>query len=275
VVTHLVKLALLAAVPHFGHAFVVVGENTSYSEVTRERAPYIASLRPRGAFLENYRAFRDTDSLANYIGMVSGQYTECEARDGDPDQCARRAPSIFGQLDAARRPWRTWMGSMPAACERTDAGKYVAHHNPALYFTGLRSSCRTSSLPLSRLGAALRSGRVGALNLVVPDNCENGHDPCGGDPVRHFDDFLRGVIPRIEASPAFGRSGVIFVVWDEGSDRQPTHVAALVLGPRVRAGARDTRRVTHYGLERTLADGLGVRPLAHARAAAPILGIWR
>ena len=136
------------------------------------------------------------------------------------------------------------------------------------------SACRTSSLPLSRFGAALASGDVGDLNVVVPNNCDNGHDPCGGDPVRHFDEFLRATIPRIEASPALGRDGVIFVVWDEGSDRQPGHVAALVLGPRVRAGARDTRRYTHYGLERTLADGLGLRPLAHARTAAPITGIW-
>ena len=68
--------------------------------------------------------------------------------------------------------------------------------------------------------------------------------------------------------------GVIFVVWDEGGDQSPNHVAGLVLGPRVRAGARDNQRLTHNGLERTLAEGLGLRPLAHARSAAPISGIW-
>ena len=123
--------------------------------------------------------------------------------------------------------------------------------------------------------AALASNDVGDLNVVVPDNCENGHDPCGGDGVRHFDRFLRREIPRIQASPAYQADGVIFIVWDEGGDFGPNHVAALVLGPRVRAGARLTKRITHYGLERTLAEGLGLRPLAHAREATPITGIWR
>jgi hypothetical protein len=47
------------------------------------------------------------------------------------------------------------------------------------------------------------------------------------------------------------------------------------LGPLVRPGAVDRTRHDHYGLERTLAEGFGVRPLAHARRAAPITGIWR
>jgi len=272
----LIHVAIAAAVvPSFGHAFVIVGENTSYGEVTRARAPYVAgTLRRRGASLTDYRAFGDSKSLGEYMGMVSGQYTRCEARDGEPAECRQDVPSLFGQLGDR---WRAWQGSMPQPCAEADAGPYVAHHNPALYFSGLSDACPRQDLPLDGLRAALASGDVGALNLVVPDNCDNGHDPCGGDGVRHFDAFLRRWVPRIERSPAFARDGVLFVVWDEGGDppNDPDHVAALVLGPRVRAGARVTARRTHYGLERTLAQGLGVAPLGHARRAKPILGIWR
>src|SRR5205085_613555 len=154
------------------------------------------------------------------------------------------------------------------------------HHNPALYFTGLRASCRANNIPMGDTGAkatsafetALTSGAVGDFNLVVPNDCENGHDPCGGDPVRHFDAFLAREIPRVESSPAFGRAGGIVVTWDEGADppKDPGHVGALVLGPLVRPGSVDRTRHDHYGLERTLAAGFGVKPLARAASARAI-----
>jgi phosphatidylinositol-3-phosphatase len=130
----------------------------------------------------------------------------------------------------------------------------------------------------SAFDAALQSGNLGDFNLVVPNDCENGHDPCGArDPVRQFDDFLAREVPKIEASPAFGADGTILVTWDEGADppRDPGHVLLAALGPLVRPGAVDRVRHDHYGLERTLAEGFGLAPLAHARRAAAIGSIWR
>ena len=120
---------------------------------------------------------------------------------------------------------------------------------------------------------------VGNLNVIVPNDCANGHDPCGTrDRIRQFDDFLAREIPKIEASPAFGADGVIFITWDEGSD------PPVSPGPRpdrrrsdrrCEPGAVDAARHDHYGLERTLAEGFGVRPLAHARTATALTAIWR
>jgi hypothetical protein len=281
-----------AAVPGFGHVFLIVGENTSYSQVTAAHAPYLTrTLRPQGAWLTNYRAFTKSSSLGQYIAMVSGQYTPCEANNALPARCHQAAPNLLAQLAASGRTWRDWQESMPAPCYRADAGtpsrhnEYSAHHNPALYFTGLRAACRADSLPMGGTGAkateafdaALASGDVGNFNLIVPNDCENGHDPCGGDRVRHFDAFLAREIPRIEASPAFGRDGVIIVTCDEGADppKDPGHVAALVLGPLVRPGIVDRTRHNHYGLERTLAAGFAVKPLANATRAKAIAAIWR
>jgi hypothetical protein len=281
-----------AAVPRFGHVFLIVGENTSYSQVTAAHAPYLTrTLRPAGAWLTHYRTFTKSSSLGQYIAMVSGQYTRCEANNALPAHCHQAIPNLFAQLAASGRTWRDWQESMPSPCHRTDAGRparhneYGAHHNPALYFTGLRATCRADSLPMGGTGAkatgafdaALARGEAGNLNLVVPNDCENGHDPCGGDPVRHFDAFLAREIPRIEASPAFGRDGVIIVTWDEGADppKDPGHVGALVLGPLVRPGAVDRARHDHYGLERTLAAGFAVNPLARAAHARAITTIWR
>jgi hypothetical protein len=293
-----------AAVPHFGHVFLIVGENTSYAQITPRHAPFLTgTVKPQGAWVTNDHSFTKSSSLGQYIAMVSGQYTKCEANNDLPDHCHQGAPNLFAQLAASGRSWRDWEQSMTNACDPIDSGAawarniYSAHHNPALYFTALQGGrvdeaitpatpCRTNDLPMGTTGpndtsafdAALQTGAVGDLNLVVPNDCENGHDPCGtGDRIRQFDAFLAREVPKIEASPAFGSDGTILITWDEGSDppADPGHVLLAALGPLVRAGAVDAARHDHYGLERTLAEGFAVRPLAHARTATALNSMWR
>ena len=107
---------------------------------------------------------------------------------------------------------------------------------------------------MSVFDAALAAGTVARFNMVIPNDCENGHDRCGThDAVRQFDDFVAREVPKIQASPAFGADGLIVVVWDEGSDAaDPLHVGAALLGPHVKPG-----------IERREARPL--QPAAHAR----------
>ena len=292
-----------AAIPRFGHAFLIVGENTSYEQIKPAHAPFLTgTVKAQGAWLTNTHSFVKSSSLGQYIAMVSGQYTACEANNDLPDHCHQRVPNLFSQLTATGRGWRDYEQSMPNACNPVDGGAawarniYSAHHNPALYFTQIQGGrvdeaitpsapCRSFDLPMgttapndtSFFDHDLASGNVGSLNVIVPNDCADGHDLCGTrDRIRQFDDFLASEIPKIQASPAFGPDGVIFITWDEGSDPpyRPAHILTAILGPQVRAGAIDRKRHDHYGLERTLATGLGLTPLAHARAATPITTIW-
>ena len=194
-----------AAVPRFGHVFLIVGENTSYAQITPRHAPFLTgTVKPRGAWVTNDHSFTRSSSLGQYIAMVSGQYTRCEANNDLPDHCHQRAPNLFAQLAASGRTWRDWEESMTNACDPIDSGAawahniYSAHHNPALYFTGLQGGrvdeaiAPAAAVPHERpadghdrprrhraFDAALQTGDVGDLNLVVPNDCENGHDPCG------------------------------------------------------------------------------------------------
>ena len=53
-------------------------------------------------------------------------------------------------------------------------------------------------------------------------------------------------------------------------------VPALPVGPTVRAGASFRIRTDHYGLRRTIEQGLGLHPLlGRARTAQAIGSIWR
>ena len=300
-------------VPGFGHVFVIVGENTSASQVTAARAPYLMnSIRPRAAWLTRYFALTDA-SLGNYVGMLSGQFTRCEANNdfsftnGDvPGQhaCHQNVDNLFHQLDGAGIAWQEWNESAANPCDMFDHGAtwskngYVGHHSPALYFDDIQAhhssedvvpspECRKKMLPagttapndMSAYNAALASGHVARFNFVVPNDCENGHDLCGGSSsLNQFDRFLSRELPKVESSPAFGSNGTIIVTWDEGSDPplSPRHVVMAVMGTSVKPGTYAGGPFTHYSLLRTLEDGFGLtHHLAKAAKAKPINQIWK
>src|SRR6478752_5551601 len=59
-------------VPRFGHVFLIVGENTSFRQVTPRNAPYLTgTVIPQGGWLTNYHGLTD-GSLGDYAAMVSG-----------------------------------------------------------------------------------------------------------------------------------------------------------------------------------------------------------
>ena len=304
--------AALDGVPAFGHVFLIVGENASFSEITPRHAPYVTgALRPGGAWLTRYSALAD-GSLANYAAMVSGQFVRCENNNdfsftnGDvPGQhaCHQGVDNLFHQLDVRGISWQEWTESADNPCDLFDHGTtwahnlFSAHHSPAPYFDDIQAhhasedvvpslECRQKVLPtgtsapddMGTFDARLTTGDVARFDMIIPNDCENGHDRCGThDSVRQFDDFLAREVPKIQASPAFGADGLIIVVWDEGADPPlaPRHVGAALIGPRVTPGASDAQRLTHYSLLRTLEDGFGItRHLAHAARAKAITGIW-
>jgi phosphatidylinositol-3-phosphatase len=293
------------AVPKLGHVFVIVGENTSANQITAAHAPYLTKrLRPRSAWLTNYHSLRHrTSSLGDYIGMTSGQFTRCEANDALPFRCHQGINNLFSQLDHAGLSWRVWAQSMANPCDIVDHGTdwsrnvYSAHHNPAIYYTRIEgghydeaikpsaecvhrdvSMGSTAPNDASVLNRSLRAGHgVADFNMLIPNDCTNGHDPCGGNRISQFDAFLRREVPRIERSPAFGQSGLIIITWDEGADPplDPHHVLTVALGSQVNPGTYSGRPLTHYGLLRTLEDGFGLPRLGAARRALPITAIWR
>jgi hypothetical protein len=290
------------AVPPLGHVFLIVGENTSLRQLTPSSAPYLTGpFRDGAAWLTGYHALVD-GSLANYVALVSGQYIHCEVNNAPPDHCHQRVPNLFSQLDGRRLSWISWVESAANACDLSDSGAawskniYSVHHNPALYFAQIQggkydeairpsAECIRRDIPTgttapndtSALDQALRRGRVGRFNLIIPNDCENGHDPCGGTAVSRFDSFLARELPKIRSSPAFGKDGVIVVTFDEGADkgRDRRNVLLAVVSPLARPGSYGTRGYDHYSLFRTLEEGFGLPPLAHGAKAHSIDVIWR
>src|SRR5215467_15725634 len=63
-------------VPRFGHVFLIIGENTTYEHLNSINAPYLMNtIKPNAAWLTQYYGATHW-SQANYVALISGQFTE-------------------------------------------------------------------------------------------------------------------------------------------------------------------------------------------------------
>ncbi len=298
-------------VPAFGHVFVVVGENTEIGQLTPGNAAYLlGTIQPESAWFTDYFAVTH-HSLANYVALTSGQFTACEQADGPPAECHQGVDNLFHQLDEAGLSWTVWEESMPAPCSLVETGNrsslnpYATDHNPAVIYddieghmgvwsaTDVSPECVANVIPtgstdpnnLTVLNRALTLGEVARYNLIVPNECQDGHSACPpiGDRLRQFDDFLRQEVPVILSSPAFGSDGVLIITYDEGTtghfnlqDRfgRGGHVVLAIVSPLIERGLHDGV-FDHYSLLRLVEDGFRLNGyLGNAARARAIVAGW-
>ena len=230
--------------------------------------------------------------------------------------------TLADQLDAKHITWHGYMGDMgndvtreadrcgqPASSSGTGMqdgtqsasakDQYAARHNPFVYFHSLidSGSCERNVVPLTHLAADLaHKATTPQFSFIVPNLCDDGHDgPCTGKDatgsnaggLTSVDHFLSTYVPKIEASPAFGKDGLLLIMADEsdagsqdatsccgetfgpnsplpgiypesGNGQGGGLIGALAIGRCVRAGAKDATPYNHYSLLRSLEDLYGV-----------------
>jgi hypothetical protein len=249
-------------VPHFRHAVVIVFENKGPGAVLGNRnAPAFNAFARAGAVLSGYRGLTNP-SLPNYLALVSGSThgvtTDCTS-------CVVGGPSLADTLAAKGLTWKAYAEGIPrAGWTGAGAGRYAKKHVPFLYFRKVlaRPGWLRNVVPLRRLSPR----RLPDFALVIPDLCHDMHD-C---PVRVGDAWLRRFLPPLLRIP----DTAVFVTFDE-SYGPGNRVPALALGPLVRPGSRFASAMTHYGLLRTLEDGLGLPRLGRSARVRPVTGIWK
>ncbi len=285
-------------VPRFGHVFLIIGENTTYDHLNSINAPYLmGTIRSNAAWLTQYYAATHW-SQANYVALVSGQFTECEQKDGGV-LCHQNVDNLFRQLDSAQLTWKTWLEGGTAKCDTGSGGTcssetpcpltgFYTTGNPAILFddiegpngvwsaTNPSQECLQNDVPagdqndpMGLFNQALAAGQVANFNFIIPNGCEDGESNC--EPIYNryaqFDGFLAREVPLIEHSPAFGPDGVIIVVYDE--DERAGGLApknGFGSGGHVVCAILSPLAVPgsfdgvfyHYSLLRTLEDGFGL-----------------
>jgi hypothetical protein len=285
-------------VPAFGHVFLIIGENTTYSHLNTTNAPYLlGTIRPRSAWLGNYYAATHW-SEANYVALTTGQFTRCEQRDGGAS-CHQNVDNLFHQIDVAGLSWKVWLEAGTAKCDTGSGGGCTSNTacpltgfyttgNPPMLFDDIEgpngvwspttpsAECLADDVPagtessgMATFNDQLASGDVANFNMIVPTGCEDGESNC--KPVNNrytqFDDFLAREVPQIEASPAYQNNGVIIITYDE--DERAGGLAkknGLASGGHVvcailsplAVAGSYDRNYFHYSVLRTIEDGFGL-----------------
>jgi len=261
--------SMTGATPHVRSVVVIMMENHAASVL--DAMPRLQALSQGCAHATDYHAVAHP-SLPNYIALTSGAipagivHSDCSPGGA----CLDHGPSVFSEAEGS---WRVWAESMRTPCQLATVGGYAVRHTAAPYYTEVRAQCAGRQVPLdepgSGLAAAIRSGRLPAFSLVVPNVTNDQHSgcvPCG-------DRFAARWAMRIAASPEYRRGDVaVIVVWDEDDHGGDNRVPMVALSPYTRRGSVLRRPFTHYDLLRAIEDALGYPPLGAARTSSPALG---
>jgi hypothetical protein len=277
---------------------MIIGENTTYDHVTPTNAPYLmGTIRPRSAWLNDYWGATHW-SQANYVALVTGQFTRCEQQDYGA-ACHQDVDNLFHQLDVERLTWTTWLEGGSARCDTGMGGTcetttpcpltgFYTTGNPAILFDNIEGpggiwsatnpsqECLQNDVPagdatdpMGFFHQALASGDLANFNLVIPNGCEDGEGNCAPINNRYtqFDAFLAREVPLILASPGFRANDLIVVVYDE-DERAGGMAAKNGLGQGGHTICAilspsivpgDYDDITyHYSLLRTIQDGFGI-----------------
>jgi phospholipase C len=205
-------------------------------------------------------------SLPNYLAATGGS-TFGVTDDNPPSSHPIAGASIFSQLGAR---WRSYEESMPSNCLLSNSGTYAVKHNPAGYYTGIRTACGSQDVPMGSTSSgafhtALTTGTLPAFSFVTPNMCDDMHD-CS---VATGDAWLSKWMTQILASPAYtaGKTAVV-VTFDENDGSAGNLVSTIVIAPSVIAGTRSGTSFNHYSLLRTTEEMLGLPTTLNASATA-------
>jgi len=231
--------------------------------------------------------------------------------------------NIATQLEGNGYTWKGYMQDMsnsapaqPASCRHpafnsrdstqtaTATDQYAARHNPFVYFESIIDfpTCQANDVDLTRLSTDLASASTTPdYAFITPDLCNDGHDtPCpDGQPggMVQANTFLKGLVPKILASPAYKDRGLLIITFDEAEgDPQSANpdasaccgeqpgpntvnaggsipgpgggrIGAVMVSPCIKPGTVTIDAYNHYSLLRSIEDNFGLPRLGFAGQA--------
>jgi len=225
--------------------FLIVMENQNWSSIKgNPSAPYINNtLLPMASRAEQYYNPPGLHpGLGDYLWLESGQcFTSC-GTDNDPSPFPNglTGPALHSQLSAAGISWRGYFeGMTDGTCPMATTDSYAVDHNPFVYYNDVSSNPQCPNLQsYADLSGDPANSTVARYNVIVPDLCDDMHDPCApiSDPIKRGDTWLQNNVPAILSSPAYKNGGALFITWDEGEHSTDGPIGMIVLSPYARGG---------------------------------------
>jgi phosphatidylinositol-3-phosphatase len=266
---------LFAQVPTSKHIVVVVEENHSYSSVIGSSSmPYLNSLASKYTTATNYYA-NTHPSIGNYFMLTTGQIIT----NNDSYSGTVSSDNIVRRILTAGKTWKSYAESIPyTGYTGGDSGRYCKHHNPFAYFTDVvkSSNQRQNLTSFTQFKTDRANGQLPDFSFVVPNKCNDAHD-CS---LSTADSWLKTNIAPLLSTAAFqsGGDGILVVLFDESKESDTSHggghVAAVVVGPKVKRGYKLTTFYQHQSALKTALKALGITTYPSASSAAPSLAAF-
>jgi phospholipase C len=214
--------------PQFGHVFIVVGENSAYSQTfSSANMPYLTSLANKYGLSTKYWA--DTHpSIGNYEGLTAGQiFTNDDLQ--TPSSMPLSSDNIAFEVQQVGKTWKDYVEDLPSAsgCGGLNTGSYIVRHDPLEYFTNINTQT-ANFVCFSQFATDLANHSVPNLSWLSPNGCDDAHD-C---PLSTFDNWLQTVITPLLASSYFqsGGDGLLIVTFDEDDGSGTPSCSATTVG---------------------------------------------
>lgn len=262
-------------VPRLDHVFVIMMENTSYSDLLNPANPhttFIQSLASSYGLATHYYGVTHP-SLPNYVATLTGSNWGSNSDDvSQADQGYFNHLSLVDQLNAADISWKGYMESMPSAgytgnygacttssgspdptCSAggdTRSALYVRKHNPFMLFPDIFTDPQQAAnvVPLTQLTTDLNSRRAPRFVWITPNICNDMHggapqcpypnSPTDANQAKLYqdgDNFLNTWVTAIMHSRAWSPHSAIFITWDEGG-----YADSAPYGPNDNSGCCDS-----------------------------------
>ncbi|MBO0767904.1 MAG: hypothetical protein J2O48_04380 [Solirubrobacterales bacterium] len=249
-----------SGLPPIKHVWLIMLGDQGYNQTFGAGSPdsYLSTtLAQKGELVPTYYGTSQGD-LANEQALLSGQGpnpqtvkncpTYSALAPGNPGKqqqasgsgCVipKRTPTLMSELTAAKYKWKGYIQGMRAACSHPALGAantapsasnpYATWRNPLVYFAGVtqdKAAC-AHDVPLTQLNGDLSSkAKTPNVSLIQADACHDGSDtPCyTGAPAgtSQSDKFLKSVVPKIMASPAYKADGMILITFAQAPSSGP------------------------------------------------------
>jgi hypothetical protein len=260
-----------AQVPRSNHVVVVVEENHSYSSVIGNSAmPYLNSLASQYGLATQYYA-NTHPSIGNYFEMTTGQIIT----NNDSFSSAVNVDNIVRHMLSAGKTWKSYAESLPyVGYTGGDVYPYARHHNPFTYFSDVVNSSvqRLNLVPFTQFATDLNNNALPDFSFIVPNKLDDAHDGT----LAQADGWLKTHIAPLIGNAAFQKDGILVIVFDESFDTDTAHggghVAAVVVGPKVKKGFKSTTFFQHQYMLRTVMEALGLTSFPGSAASVYDMG---
>ena len=274
----------ISNIPDLDHVYVVMMENTNYSDVINTignkitinpQMPFLASLAEQGVILTNMWAnYHPSDE--NYVAMVAGDtYKYGPVYYPDYNLPVTHLGDL---LDARGKSWSAYVQNMKTPCnlnsDPSGLGYYAPDDQPFVHFTNIINDptrCISTARDLTDFESAIITNTLPNFAWIAADGWWDGEGAWWDNTnvatsVTKQDEFLGANFMPLLASAQWKNSrSLLIITWDEslGWGWPDNRVPTIMIGSPgiLKAGNAIDQHYDGYSVLRTIENAFGLDTL--------------